>query len=399
MDRPSPSDPRWFREVLGQYPTGVCVVTATEPDGGRAGFVVGSFTSVSLDPPLIAFFPDKGSTSWPRIQAAGRFCVNILAAEQEHVCRQFASKGQDKFGGLPVRLSGSGSPIVDGVVAWIDCELHDVHEAGDHYAVYGRVLDLNVENGSLPLLFFQGGYGRFAPLSMAAAESRTVSAERLRQVDLVRGEMESLASGLSARCIATSVEDGGLVVLASAGSAASTSLPTLVGVDLPFVPPNGNALAAWRSEREIEEWLAMLPEGQRAEQRDRLAAVRSRGYSLGLINEAQREFASVLQRIATDPEAKETASLGDLATKLSYDPVELDDQTRRDVRVIAVPVFDATGRTPLAFTVYGFSRPDDNGGIDAYVQLALQASRRASELLGGRLPEHVAAALAAPAGH
>ena len=236
MERPSPSDPRWFREVLGQYPTGVCVVTAAEPDGGRAGFVVGSFTSVSLDPPLIAFFPDKSSSTWPRIERAGRFCVNILSAEQEQVCRQFASKGEDKFGALPVRASATGSPIIEGVVAWIDCEIEDVHEAGDHYAVYGRVRDLNVENGTLPLLFFQGGYGRFAPLSMAALESRSVSADRLRQVDLVRAEMESLAADLSARCVATSVEDDALVVLASAGSPHSTGLPTLVGVDLPFVP-------------------------------------------------------------------------------------------------------------------------------------------------------------------
>ena len=100
-----PTDPRWFRQVLGQYPTGVCVVTATEPDGGRAGFVVGSFTSVSLDPPLVAFFPDRGSTSWPRIHSVGRFCVNILSAEQEDVCRNFATRKQDKFDGhrLPGR--------------------------------------------------------------------------------------------------------------------------------------------------------------------------------------------------------------------------------------------------------------------------------------------------------
>ena len=95
-----PTDPRWFRRVLGQYPTGVCVVTATEADGRRAGFVVGSFTSVSLNPPLVAFFPDKGSTSWPRIREAGKFCVNILGAGQEDVCRNFAVRKDDKFEGV-----------------------------------------------------------------------------------------------------------------------------------------------------------------------------------------------------------------------------------------------------------------------------------------------------------
>jgi flavin reductase (DIM6/NTAB) family NADH-FMN oxidoreductase RutF/DNA-binding IclR family transcriptional regulator len=388
MDRPAPADTRWFREVLGQYPTGVCVVTATEPDGARAGFVVGSFTSVSLNPPLVAFFPDRSSTSWPRIERAGRFCVNILSADQEGVCRQFASKGNDKYQGLDVRAAGSGSPIIEGVVAWIDCEIESVHEAGDHYAVYGRVLDLNVENGSLPLLFFLGGYGRFAPLSMAAPTGRTVSAERLRQVDLVRGEMERLASDLSARCIATCVQDERLVVLASAGSAASTSLPTLVGVDLPFVPPNGNALAAWQDPTAIDGWLQVLPDADlRDEQRGRLAAVRHRGYSLGLINDAQREFASALDKLARDPLAVEQTNLTDLVTRLSYDPVELTEATMEDVRVIAVPVFDSAGEAALAFTVHGFSRPEVNGGIGGYIARAREASRRATELLGGRLPE------------
>ncbi|MGH3244378.1 MAG: flavin reductase family protein, partial [Spirillospora sp.] len=215
----APTDSRWFREVLGQYPTGVCVVTATQPDGSRAGFVVGSFTSVSLDPPLVAFFPDKSSTSWPKIERAGKFCVNILSADQEHLCRQFAAKAEDKFQGLDVRTAGSGSPIIKDVVAWIDCDLESVQEAGDHYIVLGRVRELDVENPSLPLLFFQGGYGRFAPLSLAASSGRGALARQLRQVDLVRAEMERLAADLSARCIATApVDDEEIIVLASAGS-------------------------------------------------------------------------------------------------------------------------------------------------------------------------------------
>ena len=85
----------WFRQVLGQYPTGVCVVTAKQADGTRAGFVVGSFTSVSLDPMLVAFLADKRSTSWSKIRSAGAFCVNILGADQEHICRRFASRDDD----------------------------------------------------------------------------------------------------------------------------------------------------------------------------------------------------------------------------------------------------------------------------------------------------------------
>lgn len=151
-----------FRRVLGHYPTGVCVVTAVEADGTPTGMVVGSFTSVSLHPPLVAFFPAKSSGSWPRIAAVGKFCVNILASDQQPLCRQFAASGADKFAGVSHRVSAGGSPILDGVVAWIDCTMDAVHEAGDHYIVLGRVDALEVDRPGRPLLFFQGSYGEFS---------------------------------------------------------------------------------------------------------------------------------------------------------------------------------------------------------------------------------------------
>src|SRR5438093_9876778 len=96
---------------------------------------VGSFTSVSLDPPLVAFFPDRKSSSWPRIEQAGRFCVNVLASDQQELCNRFAAKGADKFEGLSYRLSANGSPVLEDVVAWIDCNLYAVSDDGDHYTV------------------------------------------------------------------------------------------------------------------------------------------------------------------------------------------------------------------------------------------------------------------------
>jgi flavin reductase (DIM6/NTAB) family NADH-FMN oxidoreductase RutF/DNA-binding IclR family transcriptional regulator len=382
-----PTDSRWFRQVLGQYPTGVCVVTATQPDGARAGFVVGSFTSVSLDPPLVAFFPDKSSTSWPKIERAGKFCVNILCADQEHLCRRFASKAEDKFQGLETRDAGSGSPILEGVVAWIDCDLASVEEAGDHFTVIGRVRELAIENTSLPLLFFQGGYGRFAPLSLAASNSRGALTEQLREVYLVRSEMERLATDLSARCIATTPVGDDVVVLASAGSPNAGARATLVGIHLPFAPPNGGALAAWSDEAHITEWLKALPsEEARADQRERLAAIRRRGYSVGLINEAQRRFASVLDRLATDPESDAAEGLRSLVTQLNYDPVELSPDAKNEIRVIAVPVFGPDGDVPLALTLYGFPKPDGPGGVDTYIERVCEAGRRATECLGGRVP-------------
>jgi flavin reductase (DIM6/NTAB) family NADH-FMN oxidoreductase RutF len=157
-----------FRRVLGHYPTGVCVMTALEPDGRPVGMAVGSFTAVSLDPPLVGFMPDKSSTSWPRIARVGRFCVNVLSSNQQDLCRRFSAKADNKFEGLDFDLSKSGSPVLSGVVAWIDCRVFTVHEAGDHFIVLGEVLDL-VAQDDQPLLFLRGRYGGFAPFVDAIA--------------------------------------------------------------------------------------------------------------------------------------------------------------------------------------------------------------------------------------
>lgn len=153
-----------FRRILGHYPTGVCVITALQAGGVPAGMAVGSFTSASLAPPLVAFFPDKGSTSWPTIEAAGRFCVNMLAYDQEWLCRRFASKLENKFEEVSHRLSEARLLILDDVVAWIDCTLHAVHEAGDHFIVLGHVQALAIERDAHPLVFCRGGYGHFSQL-------------------------------------------------------------------------------------------------------------------------------------------------------------------------------------------------------------------------------------------
>ena len=256
------------------------------------------------------------------------------------MCRRFASRAEDKFDGLTFREAPSGAPLLDGVVAWIDCDLESVREAGDHYIVLGRVQALDVESTTLPLLFFQGGYGRFAPLSLAAANSRGTLTKELRDVDLVRPEMERLAADLSGRCVATAPVAGELVVTASAGSPRTPSSATLVGQRLPFAPPTGAVLVAWSDEAAIDAYLAPLPAGEaRARHRECLAAVRDRGYSVGLLNDAQRRFAATLDRLAEDPAAVAHDDLRGLISDLDYDPVELPAERRKQVRTIAVPVF------------------------------------------------------------
>lgn len=154
-------DSATFRTVLGHFCSGITIVTAVD-EGEPVGLTCQSFTSVSLDPPLVLFVPAKAASSWSRIKAAGHFCVNVLAEDQEELGRRFAIKGADKFAGVGWRPGPSGSPLIEGCLAFVDCDVEAVHDAGDHDIVVGRVLDLAVTSDGGPLLFFRGGYGRFA---------------------------------------------------------------------------------------------------------------------------------------------------------------------------------------------------------------------------------------------
>jgi len=157
-DVPRIVDPQVMREVLGHFASGVTVVTALTAEG-PAGFTCQSFSSLSLDPPLVAFAPARTSQTWPALRAMGRFCVNVLAEGQDAVSRNFARSGVDKFDGVRWAPSAHGSPVLDGVVAWIDGELWAEYDGGDHSIVVARVLDLGAEPDRRPLLFHRGSYG------------------------------------------------------------------------------------------------------------------------------------------------------------------------------------------------------------------------------------------------
>jgi len=150
-----------FRQVLGHFPTGVCVVAAFH-EGTPVGMAIGSFFSISLEPPLVGFCAGKASSTWPKLRDAGRFCVSILGDDQEEISRRFASKDADKFAGLAWDHSPLGSPRLGGALGWIDCEMQAVHDAGDHDVAVGAVADLGVAHEGNPLVFFRGGYASLA---------------------------------------------------------------------------------------------------------------------------------------------------------------------------------------------------------------------------------------------
>ncbi|MCY3622178.1 MAG: flavin reductase family protein [Gammaproteobacteria bacterium] len=150
-------DSRAYRDTMGQYCTGVVIVTGSE-DGTLVGFAAQSFVSLSLDPPLVAVCPAKTSTSWPRIRATGHFCINVLAYDQEAVSEEFAQSG--RAADVPWNTNATTAPILEGAIAYVECALDAEHDAGDHTVAVGRVLGFEtLRHDVRPLIYFRGEYG------------------------------------------------------------------------------------------------------------------------------------------------------------------------------------------------------------------------------------------------
>lgn len=153
----APFDAKAFRQALGAFLTGVTVVTTRNADGEMRGFTANSFSSVSLDPPLILVCLAKTASSFPVFSAAQNFAVSVLAAHQKDVSALFASKSPDKFSGAPWQLGPAGSPVITGAAAWFDCLRHEVVEAGDHVILIGHVSGFGA-GSEAPLGYCRGAY-------------------------------------------------------------------------------------------------------------------------------------------------------------------------------------------------------------------------------------------------
>ncbi|MDH2427746.1 flavin reductase family protein [Sphaerisporangium sp. TRM90804] len=152
-----------FRRALAHHAAGVVVVTAGS-QGVPVGLTATSFSSVSLAPPLVSFYVDQASTTWPRLRQADGFAVNVLAGDQADVAARFARKGVDRFA-APTRWTpgADGVPLLDGVCAHLLCAPHATIEIGDHILVVGLVTGTLIGTAGRPLLYHQGRFGRFTP--------------------------------------------------------------------------------------------------------------------------------------------------------------------------------------------------------------------------------------------
>lgn len=153
-------DPKHFRSVMGHFPTGVVVIAGQSASGELAGMTIGSFVSVSLEPPLVGFFIGSGSPSWGKMSESGKFCASVLSVDQEEWCWRFARESDARFEGVPHSLGANGSPRITGSVAWIECDVYQVTAAGDHDFVLGKVTTLEAsESGAGAMTFYRGALG------------------------------------------------------------------------------------------------------------------------------------------------------------------------------------------------------------------------------------------------
>ena len=380
-------DPGLFRETLGHYPTGVAVITAVV-DGQPVGMVVGTFSSVSMDPPLIAFYPMSSSRSFAQLRNATSFCVNVLASDQEPLCRQFATAGERKFDGVSWRPAALGAPILADAVSWIECTFEDVREAGDHFIVLGRVHDLAVERSTLPLLFFQGGYGRFTPGSfIATPDPELIQAAQVAEA--MRSRVEQLSEQLNVNVsVLAKIRWDAVQVLAANHSPIEEPFP--LGHRQPLIPPFGAIFMADASGADTEEWLqrgADRSDERQEINRAQLESVRVRGYSLlaaGL--EVARRHQVVLSEFEQSDRLPRREREVQLATSelANFFFTDLVPGERYDLANVVVLVATEAGLPPMALRMTGLPRQATTDQIKSWIDVLQTIAATAALPAGAR---------------
>jgi flavin reductase (DIM6/NTAB) family NADH-FMN oxidoreductase RutF/DNA-binding IclR family transcriptional regulator len=376
-----------FRMVLGHFPTGVVVVTAVV-DGEPVGMTIGSFTSVSLEPPLVAFLPAKSSSTFERIRTAGSFCVNVLAADQEAECLAFAARDGTRFAGLDWEPADSGAPVLSGAMAWIDCSFEEIREAGDHYIVIGAVRGLAAARAALPLVFFQGGYGRFTG-AVGAAQPGPDLIAGIATATEGQEELVRLAADLGARCNLMVRSGDQLIVVSGAHELGLDA--SYLGRRLPFVPPFGAVFAAFGPPNNEDAWMEQGPTDGSAldDLRRRLDRVRVRGWSVAL---SSPDYASTERELAEFsagelPPARARALQHEVRALVPHYETELLSEDRQyHVRTLAAPVPAGDGTARLMLSVHHLPQPMSSQQIHAVADRLTRAARAIADLAALRSP-------------
>jgi flavin reductase (DIM6/NTAB) family NADH-FMN oxidoreductase RutF len=339
-------DPRAFRDVMGHYPTGVVVVTATV-DGSPVGMVVGTFSSVSLDPPLVSFMPMTTSASYATLRSADSVCISVFAHDQIAACRTLASKDPDKFGKVEWETSPYGAPQISGAVAHIHGRISHEIEAGDHFITLVAVDDLAVVRPTTPLLFFQGGYGGFSTTGLAAHVDETLISA-VRVAEAARPQLDRLAKRLGCTAAALVQISSLDQTIGATSYGADTEVDERIGVRIPLIPPLGEAAVAWAPDQ-VDQWVTRIfPPDPEVIEGYRAAAekVRGQGYAVSRLDRdpaAYEALSGALAEYAGSEltPARDRAVRGTIAAaKACFGGSIGADEAAVDLASVVVPVFD-----------------------------------------------------------
>jgi len=373
----------WYREVMGHYPTGVVAVTGTADDGEPIGMVVGTFASVSLDPPLVSFMPARISETFQRLRTASAYCINVLAFDQLELCRTMASRRRDKFDFVSWSTSPLGAPVLDDAVAHIHCVPSRSVEAGDHYVELCEVKAMDVSRPVTPLLFFQGGYGGFSPQTMSAkTDAELIAAVRLSEV--ARPQIERLARQVGCEAaVLVAVGEEDLMTTASAyGDGVEMREP--IGQRIPLIPPIGETYVAWSGDAVVERWLARAAdqsEDALSNHRKRLAAVRDQGWAMARVGpEGGVGYAGLLGALreysagALTPARARAVRAVIAESGYFYDTAELDDAMTYDLGSLGVPVMNPGGSASLVLRLMQLPQGASAGEVRGWVEELMSAA-------------------------
>ncbi|MET9970494.1 flavin reductase, partial [Streptomyces sp. NPDC006356] len=342
----------WWRSVMGQYPTGVAIVSAVDDQGRAHGLVVGTFGSVSMDPPLVSFMPMRSSRSYTAMRNVSRFRVSVLGAGHEDLCRSFASADpESRFSVGNWTPDAHGVPHLDDAVVWFDCLRVSTTEAGDHDIVLGEVQDLGFGNDAAgtPLLFLQGGYGSFA-VPRLEFDADHLGAH-LRIVDQAREIIDELAEGLDAVVSLCTLAQDSVMALTAVNLQPGNRIPSVVGATFPFAAPMAPVFAAWCDASRAALWRRAgrgLGFADDEVLETMLGRIREHGYAISVGPAMADRFTAV----AENPRRGEK-DLRDLWADVAAEYKELGEAPdwHAHVNSLQVPVFGPNGTVDLAIVL------------------------------------------------
>jgi flavin reductase (DIM6/NTAB) family NADH-FMN oxidoreductase RutF/DNA-binding IclR family transcriptional regulator len=379
-----------FRRALSHYPTGVTLIAASGPGEEPVALIVGTFTSVSLAPPLVGFLVDRRSTTWPLIRQRGRFSASVLRADDEHVCRAFATKAEQRFDHL-AETTSAGTPRLRDTALWVDCDIDDVLPAGDHEFVLGRVREVGIDaDGGMPLIFLRGGYG--APqIASLQAEVEGLGAN-LELADVVRPEIEAVAADLGLECaVSVAINDSVYCIAAAGVGSATRDSGTFVGAHFPLAAPMAPQFVLGQPEEAKQAWLRsgsrLVGEDMTALGTSILETVAKRDHLAGTGRRASQRFQAFIGDASDDgSDLSFSAVLQEVAAR-GVDPglcMPVEELT--EVVSLHAPVRDESGRVVLCLDLLGLSGEDNAELLVQYRDRLVQAAQRATLLIGAHLP-------------